>query len=156
MSKRSRRGKRREARRSLPLQSLHNLLVDSLLSNGYLIPYDTTTKNKFGKSLRNQSPKMSRRDTPLFRAAVRPERREIRNNDSVLSLRGMRGKLESKPVTLSMARHEESIGHRSQEHGVCRARRERREILHAIGRAGRKGQRSPVFTLHSKISCKKG
>lgn len=38
---------------------------------------------------------------------------------------------------------------------ICARRQIRREVMHAFGKAGRGGQKSPKFNEYSKISCRK-
>lgn len=40
------------------------------------------------------------------------------------------------------------------EADICRSRRERREVMFATNRAGRAGQKSPVWTEQSRKKCK--
>lgn len=37
---------------------------------------------------------------------------------------------------------------------VCESRKERKQVMFASGRAGRKGQRTPIWTKQSKLRCK--
>lgn len=41
-----------------------------------------------------------------------------------------------------------------QEKSICEKRSERSEVMHAIGKAGKGGQKSPRFTSKSKVRCK--
>lgn len=38
-------------------------------------------------------------------------------------------------------------------HLVCLGRSARREVLHALGKAGKRGQKRPRFTAKSKVKC---
>lgn len=37
---------------------------------------------------------------------------------------------------------------------ICDSRREREEVIHATGKAGRRGQRRPLWTKQSRVRCK--
>ncbi|AZL82993.1 hypothetical protein [Apis mellifera associated microvirus 52] len=45
--------------------------------------------------------------------------------------------------------------HKPDEALVCVSRSERREVLHALRKTGKTGQKSPKFSRASKIHCKK-
>lgn len=36
---------------------------------------------------------------------------------------------------------------------LCEARQERTEIIHALGHAGKSGQKTPIWTKKSRIKC---
>lgn len=40
------------------------------------------------------------------------------------------------------------------EKSICQRRAERAEVIHATGKAGKGGQKSPRFTRNSKVRCK--
>lgn len=43
----------------------------------------------------------------------------------------------------------------SKDHSLCKQRDERKEVLFASQKTGLKGQKSPVWTAESRISCRK-
>lgn len=141
MGRRNRREKRREARRSLPLQSLHNSFLAPSVRNIYSRIYEN-------KKLRRNLQAISVRPRNFFSNSIQPHSRQRGSkleNSRGLSLSGMRSVLESRPVFYPV-----------RARSTCESRQTRKEIIHATGKAGRVGQRKPRFTLQSKISCKKG
>lgn len=51
-----------------------------------------------------------------------------------------------------------TVAYRTQEktsNTVCEARAQRKEVMHATGNAGKRGQNVPVFTANSKIRCRR-
>lgn len=143
MGRRNRREKRREARRSLPLQSLHNSFLAPTVRNIYSRIYEKTypsskSNTRFSDSLYSR---------PLFRDTRAPDSGTSRGRSGRtggLTLHQLRNVLESQPVL-----------NQRRTKTVCESRRERRELLFAFGYGGRIGQRTPRFTQTSKISCKK-
>lgn len=59
-----------------------------------------------------------------------------------------------KRIRTSMALSTDVVKNKGNKKSVCASRSERKEVMHATGKAGRVGQKSPVWTLLSRRRCK--
>lgn len=58
------------------------------------------------------------------------------------------------PPAQAVGTHVPALVAPSSQSLVCARRHQRAEVLHATGKTGKRGQKSPVWTSKSKINCK--
>lgn len=145
MARRSNRTRRREARRSLPTFSDRRRASTPSVSIGRRDQWSWADDRKIREARRRIDLAKRYKSTGM---RVTPAGRPLNVGDPgqfkrhMARLQAVHGPVPG-PIVINRP-----------EKTVCDRRRERREVLFASGKGGKKGQKAPVWTLNSKVRCK--
>lgn len=142
MGKSSRTNRRREARQSLPTKTVRRYVPYSNVSKKFrrFAPNYNSSRTATGKGTRY----VTKRGLRVIQNRQRRSR-SVPNTGNLL--RSMSGTVVFDSIT-----PQRNV--RKKVRTVCEQRSVREQVLHALKKTGRSGQKTPVWTMLSKKRCK--